>query len=149
VPRNSFIAQLINKIARLWWWSTRPQTKGVKILLVHQSNILLVRLTYYPNTWTFPGGGVRKGETLESAVRRECIEEVGIEPTVLRLLNTLDFEHEYKKDEVAVFLSELENNITPTIDGKEIAEAKWFSLDGLPKMGKNAKKILKLYFSQR
>ncbi|MEX2410577.1 MAG: NUDIX domain-containing protein [Candidatus Paceibacterota bacterium] len=148
MPRNKLFAKLINKINRFWWWLTNPKTQGVKVFLINKNKILLVRLTYYPNTWTYPGGGVDKGEDLKSTASRECIEEVGIKPEKLKYIGSLDFDHEYKKDTVHIFISNLSEKVTPLIDGKEIAEARWFSLDDLPNIGRNAKKMLDLYLTK-
>lgn len=140
--RNPIIAKAINTIFRICWFITRPKTKGVKALVFNKGKILMVRLTYYPNTWTFPGGGVDKGEDPETAVIRECKEEVGIDIENPEFIKTLDFKHEYKKDTVYVY--KVETYIDEIkIDGREVAEASWFDLKYLPNMGKNAKRILR------
>ena len=51
--------------------------------LVRDGSVLLVhrhpaRLNY-PNCWDLVGGHVEPGEPAEQAVRRECLEEVGVE----------------------------------------------------------------------
>jgi 8-oxo-dGTP diphosphatase len=101
----------------------------------------MIRQTYYPKTWTFPGGGVNKKEEPENAVLRECKEEVDIDLKEIDFVTTLDFNHEYKKDHVFIYKAKVKNSDF-VIDGREVAEASWFDLDKLPKMGKNAKKIL-------
>lgn len=141
--RTSFIARLINKFHRLYWWAVRPETTGVKVLLFDDNNkILMVRLSYYPDNWTFPGGGVGKNEDTQEAARRECGEEVGLTPKKLEPSGSLSFTHEYKKDTVFVFTGRTEGAPELTIDNKEVIEAGWFSLDNLPSMGPNAKKML-------
>ena len=126
----------------MYWFVTRPKTTGVKVLLFNQENkVLMVRLTYYPTTWTFVGGGVHKNETPEAAATRECREEVGIVLQTTDFVTTLDFNHEYKKDTVYIFQASI-NTSDYTIHPKEIAEAAWFEVNDLPHMGKNAQRIL-------
>lgn len=142
--RNLIIAKAVNKLFRLYWFIIRPRTNGVKALVLNEDKILMVRLTYYPNTWTFPGGGVNKKENPESAVRRECEEEVGIKLGNPIFIKTLNFRHEYKRDIVYVYKEEI-SNTNLKIDKKEIAEAHWFNLKNLPQnMGKNALEIIQV-----
>lgn len=142
MSRNTFLAKCINKLHRAWWFITRPKTRGVKVLVFNSKNeVLMVRLTYYPDTWTFPGGGVNDGEDTETAAKREVREEVGITLDRIDLVTTLDFNHEYKKDTVFVYQTTIEN-AEIEIDEKEVAEADWFSLNSLPQMGDNGKRIL-------
>jgi 8-oxo-dGTP pyrophosphatase MutT (NUDIX family) len=142
--RNPILAKAINKLFRLYWFIIRPKTKGVKALILSGGKVLMVRLTYYPKTWTFPGGGANKDEDPKLAVIRECEEEVGIKLSDPKFIRTLDFNHEYKKDTVYIYKEEI-SNTNFKIDKKEIAEASWFDLKKLPSdMGKNALKIIEV-----
>lgn len=142
MSRNIFLAKLINKLHRAWWFITRPSTKGVKVLIFnHKNQVLMIRLSYYPDSWTFPGGGVDTGENSRSAAKREVKEEVGIKLSKIDFITTLDFKHEHKKDTVFVYQATVES-VEVEIDEKEVVEADWFSLEELPPMGSNAKRIL-------
>ena len=70
------ITRLLHRINRLRWRITKPITVGVRLLLVRERTVLLVKHTYH-RRWYLPGGGVCKGETLEDAARREAAEELG------------------------------------------------------------------------
>lgn len=60
-------------------------TDVVNGLLVRDGRILMAYRSKdrprYPDCWSFPGGGVEDGETLEQALLRELGEEIGIVPT--------------------------------------------------------------------
>jgi 8-oxo-dGTP pyrophosphatase MutT (NUDIX family) len=94
-------------LRRGYWRVTRPFSVGVLGLVVDgEGRVLLVEQTYRSG-WYLPGGGVRKREGLDDALRRELREEVGIEPTATPWLLGLYWNFaEGKSDHVAVFVVE-------------------------------------------
>ncbi|MBA4179571.1 MAG: NUDIX domain-containing protein [Anaerolinea sp.] len=106
-----------------------PVTLGVRVLLVRDSQVLLVRHTYRDG-WYLPGGGVKRRETLEDAIRREAREEVGATVDDLRLMGVYSNFVEAKSDHVVVFVSE-GFTLTP-VQSSEIAELRFVPLSGLP-----------------
>lgn len=114
---------------RIYCFIFRPWRLGVRIMLIQDGRVLLVRQTYIPG-WFMPGGGIKRGETLEQAARREAREEIGGEMKNLRLLGAYTHFGEHKSDHNVLFLS-----TDFTFSGKpdkEIAEMRFFPLDALP-----------------
>jgi ADP-ribose pyrophosphatase YjhB (NUDIX family) len=109
----------------------RSVTVGVRIMLIANRRIVLVRHTYHPG-WQFPGGGVKWGESLAAAACREAHEEVGAcllrPPTLFGLYHNLG---EGKSDHIALFLSE-DFVLEQATDHWEIDECQSFALDELP-----------------
>ncbi len=61
--------------AMLW----RRSSSGVKCVLTHGEQVLLVRHTYgRRHVWYLPGGGVHRGEPPLRAAAREMEEELGL-----------------------------------------------------------------------
>jgi 8-oxo-dGTP pyrophosphatase MutT (NUDIX family) len=114
---------------RLYCFFFRPTTLGVRIMLIRDGQVLLVRQTYLPG-WFMPGGGVKRGETLEQAARREIKEEIGGQMSDLCLLGAYTHFGEYKSDHNALFLC-TDFSFNKKQD-REIAEVRFFSLDALP-----------------
>ena len=107
----------------------RPVRMGVRILLVREGRVWLVRHTYVPG-WHLPGGGPKRGETLEQAARREAFEETGAELGELNLMGAYTNFIQWKTDHSIVFIC-TDFEITGRPDG-EIAELRAFALDALP-----------------
>jgi len=114
---------------RVRYFITRPLTMGVKLLLVKDGAFLLVQHSYQRG-WYLPGGGVKRGETLEQAARREAREELGATLDELRLAGIYTHFGEYKSDHMVVFASE-----AFTFTGRSDAEIEryaFFAPDNLP-----------------
>jgi 8-oxo-dGTP pyrophosphatase MutT (NUDIX family) len=114
---------------RIYCFIFRPVRVGVRAMMIRDGKVWLVRQTYIPG-WFMPGGGVKRGETLEQAARREAKEETGAELGELKLLGAYTNLTEWKTDHNVVFIChEFEFTGKPDY---EIAELRAFSLDELP-----------------
>ena len=54
----------------------RPVLFGVRVMLVQDGRVIIIRHTYRKG-WFLPGGGIKGGETVEEAARRE-VRLIGI-----------------------------------------------------------------------
>jgi ADP-ribose pyrophosphatase YjhB (NUDIX family) len=65
---------------------------GVGAIIFRGTEVLLVKRGSPPalGKWSIPGGLVELGESLETSVRREVMEEVGLEVRVIDLVAALD-----------------------------------------------------------
>jgi NAD+ diphosphatase len=110
-----------------------PRLAPVVMCLVRRErSILLARSPRFPqSTFSALAGFVEPGETLEQCVAREVMEEVAVRVKNLRYFASqpwpfphsmmIAFHAEYAGGEIRV-------------DGVEIAEARWFSVDELPNL---------------
>src|ERR1044071_1414195 len=101
-------APLLRVIApgmRLWWRIRKPETFGVKALLLHpdgSGRFLVVRHSYSdPTRWGLPGGGYKPTtETPAHAAAREISEELAltVPAEAFTVLDTLVTTLEGKRD---------------------------------------------------
>lgn len=114
-------------VFKLYLRIIRPKASGSGVIVRCENEVLLIKNTYGDaRWWSFPGGGVKKGETPESAARRELQEEVGIDASRLREIGTFVFTKHYRNDTVHVFEAEVRSRDVH-IDPTEIKEAKWIT----------------------
>jgi 8-oxo-dGTP pyrophosphatase MutT (NUDIX family) len=108
----------VRAVHRLRTLVDRRITLGVRVMAFDEGRVVLVRHTYMPG-WYFPGGGLKRRESLEAAARREALEEAGV------TLRDLEFVGIYSN-----FGREVES-MTGDFD-HEIAEVGVFALNDLP-----------------
>jgi ADP-ribose pyrophosphatase YjhB (NUDIX family) len=126
------LLRVADRARRIVWRLVGPRMIGVRAIVVHPDDgrVLLVRHSYGPEAWYLPGGGVKRRETIEQAVRRELREEAAIEVTgPVRLLGTYSNLREGKSDHISVFVVEHWARTGGSTDA-EIAEAVF--VDPLP-----------------
>ncbi len=103
---------------------------------------LLIR-HYNTNKWSLPGGKIESNETYTDTLKREIIEELGIDCSYeiensLKTQKYIDCKTEYKKFRCYTF--NLNDNIKLITNSPyEIGEIKWFDINKLPK---NKSKLL-------
>ena len=95
--QHAFILNKPNPLFQVKITALSPPAKpmisrtGVYAAIMQNQKLLLVKQRRGPHAgkWDFPGGGIESGETIEGALRRELIEEVGIEFSEMTPFNNL------------------------------------------------------------
>ena len=125
------VLRLAYLLRALWSWFARPVNLGVRMILLQDGKVLLVRHTYMEG-WHFPGGAMHRGETPLEAAAREASEEAGVEllepPELVGIFTSY---HGNKSDHVATYVCR-KFRMGQASDQWEIAESKLFALDALP-----------------
>lgn len=108
-------------------------TLGVQGLVIdEQRRVLLIRHGYRPG-WHFPGGGVERGEALESALERELEEETGVKLRARAKLFGLYAHFDvFPGDHIALYIIEAWHQPRVPQPNREIAEQRFVALDALP-----------------
>jgi ADP-ribose pyrophosphatase YjhB (NUDIX family) len=110
----------------------RPRTRGVKVLVYCEGDLLLVRHSYGEREWDVPGGFARRDEPFADAARRELAEELAIgEVGALTNLGEMRREHMGRHETLGVIRVELAGRGV-TLDPFELLRADWFPPGELP-----------------
>ena len=66
---------------------------AVRAVIIKDEQLLLLRKEYEDGSelYALPGGGQDTGETLEAALKRECLEEIGCDVELHELLQIADY----------------------------------------------------------
>ena len=141
------IINLIYGILRIYWHIFKPITLGVRAIVTNEKNeILLVKHTYQ-NFWFLPGGGVKKSETFEQAIKRELIEETGYEADIIELFGVYQNTYEGKRDNIVVFVCK-SGKFVECSPSPEIEKYEFFSVDNLPEnTSKGMKKRIEEFYN--
>ena len=100
-----------------------------KVLLIQRKN------DPYKDQWALPGGFVDEGEDLETAAKRELLEETGVEVSSMQQIQAFGDPGRDPRGHIIsiAFLSRIycEEDIKPSDDAKEV---KWFEVEKLHSM---------------
>ncbi|MEO3775307.1 NUDIX domain-containing protein [Micromonospora sp. B11E3] len=107
---------------------TRPGRAG------GPDELLLVRHAYGPTElWALVAGFVEAGESLEAAAQREVAEEVGLAIGRPAYVDSQPWAMSGPGTLLAGFTATAADPAAePVVDGRELAQARWFPLDALP-----------------
>ena len=113
-----------------------------------EGQVLLVRHSYGPKEWFFPGGGIGKDETPEQAARRELLEETACEIEGLKLVGTVE-----ETVSGALHRGHLFEGVVhdmPEADGREVVEARFFPTHSLPEpLSRHTRERLKMWQARK
>lgn len=130
-PLHRVALKVAHRLRHHWRKFSGITAEGVTIIACNpQGDILLVRHSYGPQGWYFPGGGIGRKETAEHAARREMREETGCRVTDLKLVGILNEEISGAPHRAHIFSTVVD--AAPEPDGREIVEARFFAIRLLP-----------------
>lgn len=125
--------------------------KGDKVLLGkrHDDPAKADSQLHGEGSWTFPGGKVNFGDTVEKAAKREVLEETGLKAKTLDLMSvTDDIVNDAHFVSIGFICRDFDGE-PKVMEPDEIVEWKWFSLDKLPeKIFLPDVKMIKNYFDK-
>lgn len=123
----------------------RPAVTVDAILISKKHSVLLIERGREPfkGKWALPGGFIEMDEELETACRRELIEETGLrvgELKQFRAFGGVNRDPRHRTISV-IFYSFLEEESEP-LAGDDAAKAQWFPVDKLPELAFDHQQII-------
>ena len=110
---------------------------GVGAIIRHDDRLVLIRRDQEParGYWTFPGGAVELGEPLEDAVRREVLEETGLQVELGDVAAVVDHVARDEAGAVRYHYIIVDYHARPVGSalqpGSDVSDARWFALEDL------------------
>lgn len=103
------------------------------VIVNSEGRVLQLKHTYGDKVWGLPGGAVEPGETIHEAIKRECLEELGVE-VIIEAFTGLYY-HKSLNAQAGIFKCSLPEDYKITLSD-EHSEYKWFDMSELSKVQK-------------
>ncbi|HIA92003.1 TPA: NUDIX hydrolase [Candidatus Saccharibacteria bacterium] len=109
-------------------------TRRVRVALICERRILLIKNRLGDDNWTLPGGGLKKGERPATAAKREIQEELSIDigDNKLTRFSTEKKQFGLYKESYVVYATAIDS-LKYKANKTEIRESRWFELEGVPR----------------
>ena len=108
-------------------------TTAAAALIQRQGRILICRRRAdqdHPGKWEFPGGKLEAGEIPEACLRRELVEELGIEAVIGNEVTRYRFQYRGQKEIQLVFFTVVEYQ--GELGFGHFAEVRWVTVEQMP-----------------
>lgn len=124
-----------------------PEPTVGAIILNPDKEILLCKSHKWNNKYVIPGGHIELGEKMESALKRELLEETGLKVYDIQLLSIMEsvFDQSFHEKKHFIFIDYLcKTNSYDVKLNDEAEEYQWVHLDNIDnyKLGGAVKKLL-------
>ena len=136
LPRRlgRFIYRIILKVNHVLPFPRKPRTRVAVVL--NEREILLIKNWVGTQLWTFPGGGIKTGESPEHAAARELYEETGMRVHPDRLVYVGEMPYQTSPFSVLVYRLDINDSDSaaaiPARAQFEITDMAWHPLANLP-----------------
>jgi 8-oxo-dGTP pyrophosphatase MutT (NUDIX family) len=136
IPVQRLGYRLAYAMLRVYWWIFRPASSGVKCVLTHRDEVLLVRHTYGPRGWELPGGSRKRNEDAATAATREMREELGLSVDSWQSLGHIEVVVDHHRDSLYCLKADVgspaDGRPELVLDLGELITAEWFRKAELP-----------------
>jgi ADP-ribose pyrophosphatase YjhB (NUDIX family) len=119
-------------LLRAYRFLFRPRVRGVRCVLVHDDEVLLVRHAYGSRRWGLPGGLIKRSEDAQTTVAREMSEELGLSELQWLDLGRIEYTGADRGWHVVRCFACRVPSRSVTPDAAEIGDVAWFGWDELP-----------------
>ena len=122
----------------------KPSVSGETLLLIQRKN------EPFKDSWALPGGFVEENEDLADAARRELAEETGIHFQHIEQLKAFGKPHRDPRGHVVsiAFLAIVQDDTIVAKAADDAIDAKWFSVNDLPKLAFDHAEIISFALSK-
>ena len=152
--RNRFLDELEENVVSVELDSDKPHVqfkkmivKEIALSLINKNNqIFLVKRRYEPYSgfWSFPGGGLKRGESLENAVIRETKEETNLNIRVIHKVESFIYDENSRRNRIHVFFCRTDS-MEYNINEKESLDGGWFGIEEIREEGFKLIPELRIY----